>query len=86
MYGAEDIGYWRIYGYNGDVRLSSRSDTSPTDGWAYYASWSNISNGDGDGWADALDSYISSGDCTPHWDVYVDGKQVCKDGQRVDQT
>jgi hypothetical protein len=86
MYGSADLGWWRVYGYNGDVRHSSTSDTSPDAGWAYYASWSNFSNGDGDGWGAALSTYMSSGGCTPHWDVIVDGRQVCKDGQRVDQT
>lgn len=85
-YGEVDVGGFQVYGYNGEVRPTSTSFESPTAGWAYYASWSNFSNGSSDGWGAALSTFMSSGGCTPHWDVWVDGKQVCKDGQRVDQT
>jgi hypothetical protein len=79
------LGAYRVYGYEEIVRISGTDDVGVTSGWAWYVSSSGFANGSSEGWSGALTTYFSSGGCTPHWDIWVDGKQICKDGQRVDQ-
>lgn len=82
IFGGIDASDYRIYGYEGIINVSSNPQSGGTAGWSFQNSSSGYSNGNGDGWGDALYTYLETGNCTPHWDVYVDGVAVCKDGIR----
>lgn len=75
---------YAAYNYNGVIRRAGVSGSPETSGWTYYNSSSGFANGNYDGWANALNMYIGSGTCSPYWDVWVDGKQVCRNGHPVD--
>jgi hypothetical protein len=67
------------------IPYSGGGGGKPT-GWLYYEPGRGIANGNAGGWEGALDDFLSFGTCTDEWDVWVDGKQVCKDGEVVSQT
>jgi len=74
------------YNYDGVITRAGISGSPETSGWTYYLSGSGFANGNNEGWANALNGYIASGACSPYWDVWVDGKQVCRNGQPFDQS
>lgn len=74
------------YSYDGLVRRAEVSGTPQTSGWTYYSSYTGFANGNYSGWVDALNLYIGSGTCSMYWDVWVDGRLVCKNGHPYDQT
>lgn len=46
-------------------------------GWAYKDADVYIENGAGDGWEDALHTYVSGGGCTSGWEIWVNSTQRC---------
>ena len=82
-----DVTAYRTRNYNGHIyNVDESSAGGNVAGWGYYDSSTNYSNGNVGGWQDALNTYLNSGTCTDRWDIFVDGQQVCKDGQLVNQT
>ena len=80
MFNEVDVQSFRVYGYEGEIRISGTSQSGPTSGWSAYNSSSGYSNGSAEGWGAALNTFLSDGSCTPLWDVWIDGKAVCIDG------
>jgi hypothetical protein len=78
-----DVSRFIIYSYTGEIRVAEFMDPAPTSGWAFYDGSTDFSNGSGDGYGQAIQTYLGSGGCTPYWDVWVDGKQVCKNGYKM---
>lgn len=53
-------------------------------GWAWHNSGSGYSNGEGGDWQSVLQAYLTSGTCTPGWEIWMDGRMVCNSrGQAV---
>lgn len=75
------VGYLEPFGYSGTSGVSNKAPAT-AGGWAYKDS--NTTNGNSTdpeaSWQQALDSYLTSGTCTPGWDIWVDGTQVCAAG------
>lgn len=76
--------------FRSNTSISRLSDPNggggkPT-GWLYYEPGRGIASANSGGWEGALDEFLAFGTCTQEWDVWVDGNQVCKDGERVSMT
>lgn len=69
------------FDYQGDIIRSSIEGSGG--GWSYANMETGYRNGISDGWQAALDLYLSSGSCTPSWDIWIDGVQKCRNGQPV---
>lgn len=81
-----EVRAYAVSNYDGTVYRVSNPNQGPMGGWTYYNSGTGYANGNTDGWTDALNLYLATGQCSDHWDIWVDGRQMCKDGQRVEQT
>jgi len=83
--------FWRVEvvalivrNHQGAIYRSARPGTSSTAGWAWYAN--GCESGNSNGWAAAMSYYLTTGNCSMYWDIWVDGEQKCKNGQRVNQS
>jgi hypothetical protein len=56
---------------------SGNNNNGSRGGWAYKDGSFENGNGDHGSWQTALENYLNNGTCTPGWDIYVDGFQVC---------
>jgi len=73
------VGPMVSFNYTGTVMFEPASGTGGSDagGWAYSNIEIEVENGVGDGWRDALDTFLSGGGCTKGWEIWVDDDQAC---------
>jgi hypothetical protein len=81
-----NVRVYGIYSYNGRIYNDANHDQGFGGGWTFYDRDTGYANGNSDGWTDALNSYLATGGCSANWDIWIDYKVVCRDGEHVDQS
>jgi hypothetical protein len=68
-------------GSRGTVRRVDGTTGTPSRrprGWSYGGARVTVASGVGDGWKDALDQFIQTGECPGDWAIWIDGVQRCE--------
>jgi hypothetical protein len=81
-----EVGAYKTYNHTGQIYRVANPNQGATGGWTYYDRDTGYASGNNGGWTDALNYYLATGGCSVNWDIWIDQKVVCRDGEHVDQS